>query len=192
MISKLFKILLLLLLLGIIIYYALAYIYGKEDSPWQSDAIYLQDLLISKTTGADTVDDLRVYKVRRKHFKWYSLEELSTKEVVSDTKDRRRIEEFVSAANEWMDVGDSEVPFEDRFPASKGCSNAFSREVESDKFYVAMYDKTLMRADYFITAVCEYQGKEYLRIMVPAYDMGGSIVYYNEALLPVFRELGIL
>jgi hypothetical protein len=188
--SKFFKFLLPLLLVGIFAYYAFSYIYGREDYLWELDTEYSNNLTMAGDSIADTVDSIRVYKDRRKYFKWYSLEELSKKEVVFETRDFHRIKEIVLAAQERMKgTGFADVP--DYFPAGRGCRNAFNKEVESDKFYVVMHDNTLMRAGYFVAAECEYQGREYLEVRVLT-DSFSSTFLYNEALFTVLRELGIL
>jgi hypothetical protein len=87
--SKFFKFLLLLLIVGVSIDYAFSYIYARGHSPWDDDYRFLSSL------DAGNVDGIRVYKTRNKGKKWYSLKEVSRKEVVFETKDKRRIKEFV-------------------------------------------------------------------------------------------------
>lgn len=194
---KLLSALTILTIIAIFVHYLVFYVCNRDNLPWQMDWDYSYYLTVKEgeyefMTGvksADTVDALRVYKVTRKHYEWYGLEELLEKEVVFETKEKPFIRKFILSAQKWMDVDDSSVPVEDRFPASERCRKAWSKEEESDKYYVVMFDNTFMRAGYFLLFVCENQDKEYLEILVPDTSGFGPIAYYNDSLFPIFSNL---
>jgi hypothetical protein len=194
--SRYFK-LLLVLITGIFVYALVKSVCNHDNLPWQLDYNYSLYLTVDDSgyehmTGsksADTADALRIYKVRSKRYEWYGLKELFKKELVFETKDRRYIREFVLAAQKRMEVGDSSVPVEDRFPASDGCEWGHLKEREFDWFYVIMFDNTFKRAGYFLTHACKSQDKEYMQILVPDTSGFGPISYYNESLVPIFMAI---
>lgn len=194
--SKYFK-LLLVLITGIFVYVLIQFVCDHDNLPWQLDFKYSLYLTVddsgyehmTESKSSDTVDALRIYKVRSKRYGWYELGELFKKELVFETKDRRYVREFVLAAQKRMEVGDWEDSVMDTEEASEGCGWAYYKEREFDWFYVVMFDNTFMRAGYFAALVCKSRDKEYINVLVPDTSGFGPVSYYNEFLVPVFRAL---
>ena len=126
--------------------------YKDVKIPWRLDAEYSMYLTIMATnyktmTGSnssDTVDAIRIYRIRQKHSDMYDLSKLFTKELVFETKDKQFIKRFILAAqDEIMHV-----------------ENCF-RSQDQETFHIAAFDNTFMRAGYFLFNVCNVKGDEY-------------------------------
>ena len=148
---------------------------------------YSRSLVLSNTS-ADTVDGLRIYKETREHYEWYGLEELLGKELVFETEDKTYIRKFVLAAQEWIDTTGIE-DVNDR--ASLGCGWLSSRWRESVKYYVVMFDNTFKRAGYFMVVLCDNQEEPHMEISLAEDEGFSHMMYYNEALIPILREIDI-
>lgn len=150
---------------------------NKSKDYWRLDSEYSEYLTITAPNykakmghnSADTVDALRIYKVDQKHNDMYSLSELFTKELVYESKDKKVIREFLLAGQEVIMHLDCK------------------RDQDEETFHIIALDNTFMRTGYFLVNVCNVNGAKYA-IIHPLQKGGGSSIYYNKALIPIFED----
>ncbi len=153
-----------------------------KNTAWKFDTKYTRYLTVmapeyEEMTGsrsADTVDTLRIYKIKSKHYRWYNLSELSRKSLVYETNDKINIRKFVYAAQEF----------------TKNVKSIKNDTINDniDKYHVVLFDNASMQYGYFIfTRKSNVQ--EYAEILIPDESGCGPMFYYNKCIISVLKDV---
>ena len=152
---------------------------GCENSmeSWRLDYEYSEYLTIMSTdyksrygyNSSDTVDGLRIYRTKQKHYDMYSLNELFSKELVYESKDKQFIKNFIEASQEAI--------------MSLNCVS----DNEKETFHIIAFNNKSMHAGYYLVNVCSSNSLKYV-IIHPLQKEGGSSIYYNSSLIPLLKE----
>lgn len=147
---------------------------AERDKAWHLDAEYSQQLTIDAGMSgrliAETVDEVRIYKISSSNRDMFDLAALYNEELVFKTKEGEIIKKLLVAAQDII------MNMPECYSSRKNYT-----------LHIAALDNELRRVGYFLLSPCVVEGGYYGMIT----PLNSRNIYYNKELIPIFEEIGI-